>query len=326
MKICFFLEMGFKGYMKNRFSRCLSVFLVVSFLLINTYSVSVKAAGPVISFQNDTEQTLVADSLQSVSGLTGKIRVSNLRLANLEEPKAGSVLDSRATVICDGGLFWEIPVVWVDENGSYSLICLPGKSYKPVLAFYIPKNVQVMNDPGSNSFSLKLPDFLNGIIDSNNLLMVKSDAYGITFIASADLANSSVGNNLAQTADTNRLFSAIVSNGQIDNFFKEKNRDKINNFVDFTAEQNAALAAEAARNSENNNTTQEASSSSENASSGTSSDTPSEPETPSSDVTITEDLIKLYCTKASIDEYGEDNLNKILNLIINPESVKFKII
>ena len=148
---------------KKSISRILGLFLVSIFLFTNIYSISVKAAEPVITFQNKTEEAESADEvLRNVNQRIGKTKVSNLRLINLEQPKAGDKLDTRATVLADGGLFWEIPVVWIDEEGKASLICLPGKTYKPVFAFFVPTNVEVVND-GENGYSLRLPEFLDGI-------------------------------------------------------------------------------------------------------------------------------------------------------------------
>ncbi len=306
---------------KRLISRALGLFLAGAFLFSNVYSVSVKAAEPVITFQNKTEEAASSeDTLRNVNQRIGKTKVSNLRLINLEQPKAGEKLDTRATVLADKGLFWEIPVVWIDEDGKASLICLPGKTYKPVFAFFVPTNVEVVND-GENGYSLRLPEFLDGIYTSDNIIMVGSAAYGITYIVTTDIAEN-LGNQSALMDSTGAL-SNILSDNDIQNFFSTTSRDNIRNFVDYTAERERQQAEEARNNSASTSQpgTQNVAPSSGTESGSGSSESDDEPIDPP----VVKDLVKLHCSNACIEGYGTEKLNKVLNLIINviePQAVK----
>ena len=301
---------------KKSISRILGLFLVSIFLFTNIYSISVKAAEPVITFQNKTEEAESADEvLRNVNQRIGKTKVSNLRLINLEQPKAGDKLDTRATVLADGGLFWEIPVVWIDEEGKASLICLPGKTYKPVFAFFVPTNVEVVND-GENGYSLRLPEFLDGIYTSDNIIMVGSAAYGITYIVTTDIAEELTGQT--DLMDSTGILSNIVSNNDIQNFFNQTSRDNIRNFVEYTAEQERKQAEEAANNNSAAPQTEE-----EN--SPVSESEPASDNKEAEVIPIVKDLVALHCSDACIEAYGTENLNKLLNLIVNviePQAVK----
>ena len=282
--------------MKKYISRRISFFLAVLFLAVNVYSATARAATPEIKVQNTTSLTgngvVGDDGFVSITDMQIKTIVAHLKITNLNVPEYGQRLDNRATVLSYDGYFWEIPVIWVDETGTVSYVCLPGKNYRPVFAYYIPKNVVVANDAGSDSYTIELPQFLDGIISDSNVLMVGSEAYGITFITTGDLADA-----LTSLDVTKPISSLLVSNDDIKNFFEVGQKKIIKSITDELVPIDPETPEQEA------NTTQE--------STKQDSANQSENEKP------VKDYVSIHCTQNAIDNIGADKLQLLLDLIIN---------
>ena len=293
--------------MKRLFLKLGAIFVAFIFSAVNFSTVVVKAA-PVINLQSE-EIIEEAGEYKSVSGLSGITRVSNLQVINLEQPKAGDILDTRATVLADGGYFWEIPVVWVDEEGKISYICLPGKTYRPVLAFFVPKNVEIVGVDGGSGYSLRLPEFLDDIFTPEKTLLIASENYGLTFIMSTDLAYVYSAESQDTLQASASISSNIVSSNEIIGFFNDPSSNNILNFQDYVS-----------NNTVSENTEDESSiaSDSGNGESG-SSDGKSGSSSGSGGniIPFVKDLVALHCSSRTIEAYGRDNLNSLLNLIVN---------
>ena len=81
--------------MKKFYLRKISLNLAILFLLVNTYTVTARAATPVIAVQNTTSLgfTVSEEGTINVADSAVKRIVSNLRVTNLEAPMAGQKLD-----------------------------------------------------------------------------------------------------------------------------------------------------------------------------------------------------------------------------------------
>ena len=278
------------------FLRRLSLRLAIVFFLVNTYAVTARAISPEITVQNnaaiDTGITFGDDGLIEITDVPVKTVVYNLQITDLEEPVAGLKLDTRAKVVSDDGYFWEIPVIWVDETGNISYICIPGKNYRPIFAYFIPANVVVANNIESDTYNIKLPEFLDGIISNSNVLMVGSQAYGITFITTGDIADL-ITSASGTSGNMTDLSSLLVSNDDIVGFFTGDNNkilNKLNSNVDqpIIFDSSESQSEEQPENGNNNNS-----------------------------VRPIKDYVSIHCTENAIQNIGKDKLQSLLDLIIN---------
>lgn len=66
-------------------------------------------------------------------------RLSGLRVSGLSAPVAGQPRVERATVTSAEGMSWEIPVMWLDENGTVAEGIVWSDRLQPVLVFFLPE-------------------------------------------------------------------------------------------------------------------------------------------------------------------------------------------
>ena len=112
---------------------------------------------------------------------SGMTELTGLVLKDVDAPIVGRPLDQTATVVSAQGVSWEIPVVWIDQNGNEATIAEAGKGYLPTFAFFVPEGYTVKADE-NGVFAIKLPAFLENLLGSNNLLFVVDKDAGITYI------------------------------------------------------------------------------------------------------------------------------------------------
>ena len=115
------------------------------------------------------------------AGQSGMKELTGLVLKDVDAPIVGRPLDQTATVVSAQGVSWEIPVVWIDQNGNEATIAEAGKGYLPTFAFFVPEGYTVKADE-NGVFAIKLPAFLENLLGSNNLLFVVDKDAGITYI------------------------------------------------------------------------------------------------------------------------------------------------
>ena len=166
-----------KGKLSRIKLRILSSILAMIIASGGILQIPVCAASPSTETQNETRKETGRESgnesrKESVKELTG------LKITDLEEPVAGKELDPIATVRTDEQVTWEIPVIWVDEDGKVATIAQPGKTYYPTFVFYIPEGYKI-----NSISSVKLPDFLMAVYGTDRLVFVADPAKGITYIA-----------------------------------------------------------------------------------------------------------------------------------------------
>ena len=115
------------------------------------------------------------------AGQSGMKELTGLVLKDVDAPIVGRPLDQTATIASAEGVSWEIPVVWIDQNGNEATIAEAGKGYLPTFAFFVPEGYTVKADE-NGVFAIKLPAFLENLLGSNNLLFVVDKDAGITYI------------------------------------------------------------------------------------------------------------------------------------------------
>ena len=125
--------------------------------------------------------TAAVPAFADEAGQSGTTELTGLVLKDLEAPIIGRPLDQTATVVSAQGVSWEIPVVWIDQNGNEATIAEAGKGYLPTFAFFVPEGYTVKADE-NGVFAIKLPAFLENLLGSNNLLFVVDKDAGITYI------------------------------------------------------------------------------------------------------------------------------------------------
>ncbi len=291
--------------MRSFIAKKLSIAVALTLVISNLFAVSVSAAAPVITVRNRETGTSVA-STDTATTTAGKKSVSGLRIVNLEQPRYGDVLDRVATVMTNEGYFWEIPVIWVDENGQIALVFMPGKKYTPVFTFFIPSGVSVANDEGLDGYQIKLPEFLDGVLSSEELVMVADPSRNITFITSTQLVDTLDDNG--QTAST---YSVLANAGTVTQFLSDVRNTQSYDLASFEEKEQAQGQAWTAQE-----TTQSSeyvpSSSQESSDSGESQGG----EIPGGG-TVIDELVKIHCSEKVIEKLGNDNLKYLLDLIIN---------
>ena len=109
--------------------------------------------------------------------------VSDLKIDGVTAPKPGAQLDDRATVTAAEGASWEIPVLWVRDDLSVVTTAEEGRTYLPVLAFFVPQEYSVRD----GAFTVILSDSLARLFGTNEVISVYNEATGITYILPASL-------------------------------------------------------------------------------------------------------------------------------------------
>ncbi len=108
--------------------------------------------------------------------------LTKLSLTALEEPTPGVPFDSSATIVTAEGVTWDIPVIWVDENGKPVTVPVRGKKYYPAFIFYVPSGYQVSDVNESGMFAISLPDFVAELVGPDGLVFAADPTNGITYM------------------------------------------------------------------------------------------------------------------------------------------------
>ncbi|MCR4831519.1 MAG: hypothetical protein K5883_08730 [Pseudobutyrivibrio sp.] len=128
-----------------------------------------------------TIMLLVGNIFPATAFAANETIVTGIRFEEIDAPVAGQPLDSIATIATDQGITWDIPVIWVDKSGAAASIAKEGQSYLPVFAFYVPGGYKVKTD-STGAFSIVLPEYLQKLLGSDQLLFALDDTTGITYI------------------------------------------------------------------------------------------------------------------------------------------------
>ncbi len=112
------------------------------------------------------------------------IYVKGFKVTNLTPPSHGQLLDTSATVTADSGLSWEVPVIWVDQNGNMLKIALDIDGVVacyPILAFYLPEGYAMAT--GKNvTYDISMPDFVTDLMAKSGVATLSNPSNGVTYI------------------------------------------------------------------------------------------------------------------------------------------------
>ena len=281
---------SFKCALIRKLQLAMAVFIVFTGL----HSVTANAAAPILTVKTSNQgAALPADASNS------KKPISNLRIINLEQPSPGSGFDVRATVMTDEGIFWEIPVLWVDEYGNVSTVYVPGKKYTPIFAFYIPESVLVSVNSSIGGYTVKLPEYLSDCFSSEDLVIIADPSKNISFITSINVTRS------VDSSENPKTLSLLLSSSTVSEFFNSNKNTQAYDFVSYE---------EKNRIPQPQNSVDEASDDSgdKRQSYAESQVTPIAPPEP-----FIDELVRIHCSNKVIEKFGNDNLKALLDLIIN---------
>lgn len=108
--------------------------------------------------------------------------LSGFRITDLDRPVPGKPLDFKARVRTNENVTWEIPVIWTDENGNTVYEALPGHTYYPNFAFYIPDGYRISAKAALQKMLVRIPDFLAEEYGESSVLFASDAGLGITYI------------------------------------------------------------------------------------------------------------------------------------------------
>ena len=130
--------------------------------------------------------TVIATSLAPTTVYAGQNNqdaiISELEIVGLDEPVAGKEFDTTATVTTAEGVTWEIPVIWVDEQGRQVVRPVAGKKYFPTFVFYVPEGYKVAGVGSDGKYSIKYPDFVVDIYGTDHVIFVADPGLGVTYM------------------------------------------------------------------------------------------------------------------------------------------------
>ena len=108
--------------------------------------------------------------------------IESFEITDLEAPRHGQLLDSTATVVSNTGLRWEIPVLWVNQDGELIRLAIDGVFIcYPVFAFYIPDGYSMIS--GSNpAYNMQMPGFVCQLMAQNGVATMSNPQRGVTYI------------------------------------------------------------------------------------------------------------------------------------------------
>ncbi len=168
-------------------SRLLSLVLCIFVLFVNMHAITAKAA-PL----RKSEAVKIANAIMNEQNRSGKsskggngknVIVQSFNITNLDKPQNGKLLDSTATVVTDSGYSWDIPVLWVDQDGNLVQVAIEIENVRynyPIFAFYLPAGYTfVFNDA---AFNIGLPDFVCKLMETTGVATVNNPASGVTYI------------------------------------------------------------------------------------------------------------------------------------------------
>lgn len=129
-----------------------------------------------------TERTVELENHTMQTDQTMVLR--DITIDGVDRPTAGIELDQSAVVVAGNDANWEIPVMWVrDDLQIDSDVADEGRTYLPVLAFYVPQDYALAEDV----FTVTLSDSLSELFGTHEIISVYDAAADITYILPASL-------------------------------------------------------------------------------------------------------------------------------------------
>lgn len=99
----------------------------------------------------------------------------------MDKSQVGAKLDDTATVSTAEGATWDIATLWVRDDLSVATTAEEGRTYLPVLAFFVPQDYVLEG----SSFTVTLSDSLTELFGTNDIVSVYDARRGITYILPA---------------------------------------------------------------------------------------------------------------------------------------------
>ncbi len=227
----------------------------------------------------------------------GRTTVSGVLIGDVRAPRAGEALDDTARVEAEPNAAWDIPVLWVSNDLALATKADEGKTYLPVLAFYVPQDYALADDTCTVGLSESLAELFGG----NQIISVYNAATGITYI---------------MPAAARSLFAAATSS--------ERQADE--SAVETSDSESPSVAGEEpvpntespdkARSREGKR--DDAKQGEEKQDEGKQDEAPVPPQKPS--------LIDIYCGQSARDALTDEDLEWLIDIIINtiePQAVNY---
>ncbi len=178
----------------KKWLRVISLIMSVLLLSANLHAISARAANldgaNAAKIANAITSTAVQQAAKQGKDYfktlaNGRIiYVKGFRVTNLNPPVHGQILDTSATVTADSGISWEVPVIWVDQNGNMMKVALEIAGVVncyPILAFYLPEGyAMAMGD--NVTYDISMPDFVTDLMAKNGVATLSNPASGVTYI------------------------------------------------------------------------------------------------------------------------------------------------
>ena len=113
--------------------------------------------------------------------------VSGIVIGDVSAPVPGSLLDNTAVVTTAQDVTWEIPVLWIDEYLLPDTGLAGDGAYLPVLAFVVPEEYSLENNPDGSGCTVRLEEDLFKLFGDSKILSIYEEKTQITYILPADL-------------------------------------------------------------------------------------------------------------------------------------------
>lgn len=157
---------------RTRFKRAFSIFLTAMLALQLVMPYAAYAQQREVEVDNHTTEDAQATP------------ISGIRIDDVDAPKPGIGLDDKAVVSTTENHTWEIPVLWVRDDLQVDRDDADeGRTYLPVLAFFVPQGYAL----DAESFTVTLSDSLTELFGSEETISVYDASTGITYILPASL-------------------------------------------------------------------------------------------------------------------------------------------
>lgn len=168
-------------------SRFLSLVLCIFVLFVNMHAITAKAAPLNKADAAKIARAIANDQMtfgkNSRKGTGKEVIVQSFQITNLSAPQNGNLLDTTATVVSDSGYSWDIPVLWVDQDGNLIQVAIEIENIRssyPIFAFYLPDGYTfVFNE---STFNIGMPDFVCKLMEKTGVATIANPAIGVTYI------------------------------------------------------------------------------------------------------------------------------------------------
>lgn len=202
-----------------------------------------------------------------------------------------SELDGTAEVVSAEGITWEIPVFWVNADRRLVKKGTPGRDCTPVMAFFLPEEYRA-EDGTEQGFMITLDAYLSSLFEkAGGAVCIYEPKTRITYILAAGLDLS-----FLETEEERKLPKPVPGLSEEEEGSSDAEGDG------FTASEENAPEDKKPEESTSGDTSEE---------SGR-TETSEDPGDP-----VDNSKLLAHCAKNTIDQYGEDEMASLVDLIIN---------